>query len=785
MALSSLSCYFLVASSFCDRMTFCAVIRHPGGFLVTRQDNDTNIITVTTNITSTHQPASVDVNATQAISYFQAALEAEGEAGPGLRLAMSGSEDLDNHYPYTTNGVRYETPPSAANFAGITGPQQHSSGYESDYESDYGTDFMDLDEDDPQPGLGDRLARLLYTEQHTDAFAPEPASIPEEDDVESGIGTFGVELEFLVVQCPKVKMDGTQLAVPDLHPNDPRWISSRMSNWELRAMQTKLDQGEDIESYQGVNGSYYDSDDEDMEHKRAQYSRNKLTRVLREKGLVVVKWPEKYINQDDADFVKITDFSESEGSDDEREENFPNFDYLRNFSSSYDRDQYKDPMGNVSAVLLKWQQDFEQYHATHDLKLYRTWVTDIESALDRCTVNGWNLAGDQLKYLRGILRDRLINARNLAKQARENERNTQVDPIHVPVPGLKPQYKAWTVTIDLSVDGNGMTAERYANHDNGDPYEQYYWFGAEVVSPVLAMGDERARQAVRDACGSLRDALRCHKPMRVSTGLHIHLGHTKGWSLFQAKRFASFWFLAEKTILSLHRADRDEDMKWCAKIGGGSQLWRANFATEGIERRRCSSAVVFSYPTATKRVYTTEFTNNTPCFNANMTKNQKIMLYYIWMYNSINHLHEALGENYYCRAGVKWRIRGKYSSLQGYEDPDVVPEPGTIEVRIMHGTLDADHINNWVSVLERITYVVRNLTDYDFQELLNQFMLDQTRERLLTLLGVPDDIRQYWLDRKRRDAGNNYWEYPDRDKVDWEDPFMVPGHRATHGPFWD
>ncbi|KAI0490029.1 hypothetical protein F4859DRAFT_463289 [Xylaria cf. heliscus] len=97
--------------------------------------------------------------------------------------------------------------------------------------------------------------------------------------------------------------------------------------------------------------------------------------------------------------------------------------------------------------------------------------------------------------------------------------------------------------------------------------DDYAWFGAEVVSPVLPLGEEQARQAIRDACGSLRNSLRCHKPMQVSTGLHIHLGHTQGWTLFQAKRFASFWFLAEKTLLSLHRIDRDQDKKVSESFG--------------------------------------------------------------------------------------------------------------------------------------------------------------------------------------------------------------------------
>lgn len=89
-----------------------------------------------------------------------------------------------------------------------------------------------------------------------------------------------------------------------------------------------------------------------------------------------------------------------------------------------------------------------------------------------------------------------------------------------------------------------------------------------------------------------------------------------------------------------------------------------------------------NYPPGIGKVYLTEFANNVPNLNPVLTEQQKVILYYIWHYNSITELHEGLGQNQYCRPGVKWRIRGKNTSLQGYGDPDVVPEPGTIEVRI-------------------------------------------------------------------------------------------------------
>jgi len=159
------------------------------------------------------------------------------------------------------------------------------------------------------------------------------------------------------------------------------------------------------------------------------------------------------------------------------------------------------------------------------------------------------------------------------------------------------------------------------------------------------------------------------------------------------------------------------------------------------------------------------------------------MVYYIWQYKSINELNIGLGENPRARTGLKWRVRGKYSSQE--KTNECAPQPGTVEVRIMQGTLDADHINNWVAFLERIVHVVRNLTNHEFRTLLDTWLAQPTGAKLLEVLGLPEDLQKYWTDPKRRDENNEWWEYPDKDKVDWGEPFMVPGHRATHGPQWD
>ncbi|KAI1175384.1 hypothetical protein F4777DRAFT_598563 [Nemania sp. FL0916] len=644
--------------------------------------------------------------------------------------------------------------------------------------------MVDDPDDPPPPDMGGPPQNMRGRGQSS---ADTAAGSVSHNIGSDGLGTFGVELEFLMVQCARLTLaaDG-RLVARDPHSDEPGWISSRMPVWERRNLRADLLRGS-INNFAGPNGTFSDPLDDDLEKKRWRYSRVKLARVLRNQGLVVIKWPEEDFGFEDDAYVAIPDFSESDDSDDEREEDFPNSNLLDRFRSTYTYDPSLDGETNGRAIMPKWQADYDNFHATNGLRIYRTRDNDIDSLINRCTAVGFPAtASNRLRLTREAFKTRLTEQRDEAKQAREDDRNAQIDPLHVPVPGLSPQYKAWTVTVDISVDGNGMNVDRYANPANlDDPYAQYHWFGAEVVSPVFALGDERARQAIRIACGSLRDALRCHKPMEVSTGLHIHLGHTLGWTLYQAKRFATFWLLTEMTILALHRRDRDADAKWCAKIWGGSSLWRALYSTNPQHHTTYAGRVPNNNPPDQKQTYADEMAANVSR-NANMPDQYRELIYLIWQYPSITALHQGLGESTLVRTGIKWQIRGVNSSLErpAANDPSA-SQPGTIEVRIMQGTLDADHINNWVAVLEKVCHAVRDLSDNDFRQLLDQFLNSPTRDGLLQVLGVSDSVRQYWRDRKRRDAMDRYWEYPDHDMVDWNQPFMVPGYKATHGAFWD
>ncbi|KAI1330862.1 putative amidoligase enzyme-domain-containing protein [Xylariaceae sp. FL0255] len=501
--------------------------------------------------------------------------------------------------------------------------------------------------------------------------------------------------------------------------------------------------------------SYYTNDVHPQIYKRMQYMRSKMTRVLRDAGLTVIKWPNEDINpaEEGLNFVPVNDFSESDGSDDEREEVYTNKSVLANFVSTHVWDPTKDRATNEDDLRNQWDEDLRDFYRTQGLKDYRTRSEDLESLFEdsqRMRMQGWPALTEwEWEDIYINLYDEWEMDRRAAKQERENERNLAQDPIHVAVPRISPQYQAWTVTNDWSVDGNGMVLRRYDMTDappTNRPFQEYHWFGAEVVSPVLPQGDERTRQSIRTACGALRDYFRIHKPMHVSTGLHVHVGHSKGWSLQQLKRFASLWYLAEDTIYHMQRRDRGEDRKWCARMADQSRLAKA-------------------------------------LYNAHIPKNELgddeiRFLEFLWQIPTVTQINYCLGENEDIRTGLRWRVSGRQHTRAG-------DGTQTIEARIMAGTLDADHINNWAIVLERIVHTVRNLSDADFQAALRQIARERTRASLMLAIGVPDAVRAYWLNLKRRDDKDQWWEYPDKDKVQWKQPFMVTGHKHTHGALWD
>ncbi|KAI1265024.1 hypothetical protein F5Y18DRAFT_386909 [Xylariaceae sp. FL1019] len=266
--------------------------------------------------------------------------------------------------------------------------------------------------------------------------------------------------------------------------------------------------------------------------------------------------------------------------------------------------------------------------------------------------------------------------------------------------------------------------------------------------------------------------------MEVTSGLHVHLGHSKGWTLDQLKRFACFWFLAEDTIMHLHRKDRGTDEKWCAKMKTSSNLWQALYSDDRNVREEYESIVEWHSEELNEQ-YLAFMREEVP----NMPGLDQLDLGYLralYRISSITNLRWAMNSDE-VRVGLRWRVGGYTSTF----DPQATMKSQTIEARIMAGTLDADHIINWITILEHIVTIARDWSRTRFRRMLERFIPNRTLPNLLREIGVSEQVQAYWLDPRRRDGTNTWWEYPDRDRVDWQQPFNVRGHRATHGALYD
>ncbi|KAI2470995.1 hypothetical protein F4781DRAFT_388390 [Annulohypoxylon bovei var. microspora] len=571
-------------------------------------------------------------------------------------------------------------------------------------------------------------------------------------------GCLGLELEFLVAVCRR--KSGT-----DPHPDDTRWLSEKLANYDygiraMHALTPELDRLRD-------------------------YTTRKMVRVLRRADLHAL--------EDEAEEMEL-DTSESGFSDEPSD--WP--EAIEYFSCLANRDDTRSP-AQVEHIATRFRDEWKQICSSEGLHIRRMNASRVHELCEkvadclRTAPNNWSSESvDQL----------IIVFEQKIEEEKENQQNDYVldlrtaeDPNHVRVNGLDPKYRAWSVTRDVSVDGNGMTPNRYIippNRAGEVPMDAYEWWGAEVVSPVLPDDKESTAETIRRACAALRNYFRCHKPMEVSTGLHVHLGHKHGWNLYQIKRFATIWIMVEPILIHIHRKDRGSPrmQEWCGYMGTNSKLAKYLQTTLQIERKE-NECVPRVTPESKARSIQTMAEH---VIVASLTKEQKEFLEYAWSYPSLDDLIDALFGGFILSNGgsvepaARIRITGNKESK-----PAVYYYPQTIEIRTMHGTLDANHINHWIVVLRRIIHFVRRAPVHEFQDVVGRIQREVHDGShlwlLLQILECPPETRQFFAHPYNRaldfETIQPWFVYPDFDMVDWNEPFMAKGYGATHGEKYD
>ncbi|KAI1760071.1 hypothetical protein GGR53DRAFT_526567 [Hypoxylon sp. FL1150] len=620
----------------------------------------------------------------------------------------------------------------------------------SEKDSDRDDEMGDVDDDDNPP---------LFTD-------------PAEDED-------AIELEFLLAVCPRRNKRSRGGGIKDPHPGDRRWQSKRLAGRVYHPAADESDsEDEEIVNEGGDELEERREVQQDNEWRLVNYSKRRINKLLRWHGVSAMEEKDTHL-----------DGSESELSD----EDLPNWDdVIADFAMS---PPFKGMIGKSAKDGLSGQMA-TQFAKDH-CKAYRAelWNFPIKGprnkipsllakVRDNLRAGGWPDRDCQSMAER--FRSDLIDEKSIARVQRLGSLQSAMDPDHLPVVGLKDSYKAWRVVEDTSVDGAGMVPERYnipAHREGEVPIAQYQWFGAEVVSPVYRAGSETTYNNIRKVCGILRNSLRIHKPMEVSTGFHVHLGHKHGWALLHLKKFITLWSLIEDTLIHVHRKDRGAPRmaRWCGKMTERSKLACAiRDDNTGVKRNNYSMMRAMASPETKAR------------YNALMSKYVLInsvdeqyqeFIREVWEFTKIDDLMDAMAGSteYYGssvgtahnRLAARMRIEGDKKSERDYTMQ-------TIEIRTMQGTCDAEHIIHWMKVLERIIYYTRRAGPREFSKLIQEVKGNSGNLKgMLSLLRVPAHTIGFFMDRTNREE--DWFIYPDRDYVDWDQPFMVRGHEATHG----
>ncbi|KAI3332622.1 hypothetical protein F4824DRAFT_504053 [Ustulina deusta] len=544
--------------------------------------------------------------------------------------------------------------------------------------------------------------------------------------------TMGFEFELCVAVATNTKM------MPDPHPNDGRWISDHLIE----------------RSHESLSYKYT--------------ARNKLVDTLVAHGVPAQKNPENWYSEygdDDGDF-QWWDSLEYENPN-------QNDNFLMNWMGNYQWNGLQTDDENVSMAATELATQFWHYHQHHNLEVYMTRQALIESV-------GNNLHFMIVGVISRDCRERVktLWVEQVIQSAREEKKShysakAPPDPNLVPNLGVKVQYHAWSVTDDISILDRGPDRYDYQVPDGsvrvnalsglpiGEPPDLYKWFGAEVISSVLDYDNPQTLRALRTVAKALRSELRIHKPMgKIETGVHVHIGQQAGWTLLHLKKFATLWHFIEPSMYTLHRRDRGYS-SWCLPMTDGCVLARLVYG------RQHSFARYGALTTGPKRsAYEMQMMQYLPDLGGR--KRLREFLYHVWQYETLDDLKQGMGTTVFGTSCIRWRISG--DKLSDNPDPDNIQ---TLEFRMMQGTLDADHIWKWASILERLVVFARDATDVVFRETMAG-ILEKT---------LPDSLglNRYDLEwfRTRR-TNEDCFAYPDNDAVDWSDPFMVPGYGDTH-----
>ncbi|KAI2628261.1 putative amidoligase enzyme-domain-containing protein [Xylaria nigripes] len=248
-------------------------------------------------------------------------------------------------------------------------------------------------------------------------------------------------------------------------------------------------------------------------------------------------------------------------------------------------------------------------------------------------------------------------------------------------------YDSWRLGSDKTISKHGGL---------GLAEGPYSWTSCKLTS--TAMEAEEYAEQIESVCRVLKTS-RIH--LNKSTAVHVHVGlGEEPFTLRTVKRFATLYWFAENAVLSLHHPSRQEN-KYCWRLNKYSELAvrgpsyfqekLGKLDNEGIEMMR----------------------NYVPHIHSSVQRNR---IRRIWGCNNMQDVAILMQDaRDKVPADRAYGSRGSVGFDRFLAVDDVGGNIQTFEWRQMSGSLDAEHINQWIKfcmaftwfchLSERITYL--------------------------------------------------------------------------------
>ncbi|KAK5626158.1 hypothetical protein RRF57_001873 [Xylaria bambusicola] len=245
-----------------------------------------------------------------------------------------------------------------------------------------------------------------------------------------------------------------------------------------------------------------------------------------------------------------------------------------------------------------------------------------------------------------------------------------------------------------------LGSDRTVNKDcegNGCSKTSYNWTGCELTSPVMNTHDYATN--VDNICRVLK-TVRIH--LNKSTSVHVHVGRgDEPFSLLTVHKFVTLYWLTENAIFGLHHPSRETN-RYCLPLTKYSVLAKQSQSALDSEDG-CPNDQGHRFED-----YVSE---------AGLSRLRRTQLRRIWTCGSI----EEVAKLMWIRIDMDWKLpgpdeRGAVGFCRFLPAGKSGGNISTFEWRQMSGSVDSNHINQWIKACIAFTDFCRLSDKVAFKE---------------------------------------------------------------------